>query len=396
MMLKFTKLTSWIFILTISVKEGLVEGKTTTKAVNKAIIKTIKVEKEEIIDCYDIYKQPSLNHSLLSNHTIQIRPSFFPEGTKSDNLGTLRLTQTWHKYGSCPEGTIPIRRKGKNYNPTLLRKHHYPRLSHYNTLVTSQSKDIIDDYMVHEYAMIGVQGNFFGGQAKINLWKPFTETNEMSLSQIWVAAGEYKDVNTIEVGWHVYHGMYGDDQTRFFIYWTTDNYLSSGCYNLLCHGFVHTTSDISLGCNFTEVSTFNGDQKDATFSIRKDQSSGHWWVQLQGIPIGYYPGDLFTELSKTATSVQWGGEIVDGKSKGRHTSTQMGSGHLPSEGGLKTSSYFNWVQVFDENNRIKDPENVGKEVTNPNCYGLKIDNDHYATNGYGFYYGGPGYNFKCQ
>ncbi|KAI3846080.1 hypothetical protein MKW92_009516 [Papaver armeniacum] len=74
----------------------------------------------------------------------------------------------------------------------------------------------------------------------------------------------------------------------------------------------------------------------------------------------------------------------------------MGSGHFPSEGGLKTSSYFNWIQVVDENNMTKDPENVEIFVTNPACYDLKIDNKNYDTNGYGFYYGGPGYNDKCQ
>ncbi|KAI3951882.1 hypothetical protein MKW92_021488, partial [Papaver armeniacum] len=127
-----------------------------------------------------------------------------------------------------------------------------------------------------------------------------------------------------------------------------------------------------------------------------DASSGHWWIQLQGIPIGYFPSSLFTILSKKTTRIDWGGEIVNLKSKGQHTSTQMGSGHFPSEGGLKTSSYFNWVQVVDENNMIKDPKNVEKRVTNPNCYDLEIDDGHYDTNGYGFYYGGPGYNDKCQ
>ncbi|RZC46123.1 hypothetical protein C5167_039071 [Papaver somniferum] len=175
-----------------------------------------------------------------------------------------------------------------------------------------------------------------------------------------------------------------------------DGYLRSGCYNLLCHGFVKTTSNISLGCNFTEVSTFNGDQKDFTFSIQKDQSSGNWWVQLQGISVGYYPSALFTELSRSATKVEWRGEIVNLKNKGQHTSTQMGSGHFPSEGGLKTSSYFNRVQVFDENNMIKDPENFRTKSTNPNCYNLKIDDEHYGTNGYGFYYGDLVYNDKCE
>ncbi|RZC63105.1 hypothetical protein C5167_024851 [Papaver somniferum] len=110
-----------------------------------------------------------------------------------------------------------------------------------------------------------------------------------------------------------------------------------GCYNLMCDGFVQTTSDICLG-TFHEVSTLNGDQKDASFSIHKDQSSGHWWVQLQGISVGYYPSSLFTTLSKKATTITWGGEIYNGRSKGRHTLTQMGSGHFPSEGVMKTSS----------------------------------------------------------
>ncbi|RZC62835.1 hypothetical protein C5167_024601 [Papaver somniferum] len=201
----------------------------------------------------------------------------------------------------------------------------------------------------------------------------------MSISQIWVSAGEHEHLNTVEVGWQVYPRIYGDDHTRFFIYWTiniiipfsnhlncfsgyTNGYLSQGCYNLLCDGFVFT---------------FNDDQKDATFIIQKDQSSGHWWVKLQGIPVDYYPSALFTELSKKETSVEWGGEIINEKSKGQHTSTKMG-------------------RVFDENNMIKDPENVVKEVTNQNCYDLEIDSDHHGTNGYGFYDGGPGYNDKCQ
>ncbi|KAI3894078.1 hypothetical protein MKX03_013275 [Papaver bracteatum] len=75
------------------------------------------------------------------------------------------------------------------------------------------------------------------------------------------------------------------------------------------------------------------------------------------------------------TSVTWGGEITNWRSKRRHTSTQM---------------------VVDENNVAKDLENVETIITDPNCYNLKIDKDHHDTNGYGFYYGGPGYNDNCQ
>ncbi|RZC92072.1 hypothetical protein C5167_027962, partial [Papaver somniferum] len=366
---------------------GLIDGRTISNAVNKGIIKTIKVDKGEIIDCYDIYKQPSLNHPSLRNHTIQMRPSMHPKKMKLDNNGTLRLTQTWHKYGACPQGSIPIRRIGKDYHSTLLRKHRHLKLPRYNTSLYSFGNG-------HEYATVQVHGNFLGAQAKINLWNPVVEIpSELSLSQIWVIAGDGDDLNTIEAGWEVSQPRHTDYQTRFFIHWTTGNY-GSGCSDLECEGFVHTSSEISLGCNFTEVSTFKGDQKDATFGIHKDQNSGNWWIQVQGIPVGYYPSSLFTQLLKTATEIDFGGEIINMAPKGRHTMTQMGSGHFPSEGGLGISSYFNQVQIIDENNIAKDPEIVIKYVTNPNCYDLQIDDKH--TNGFGFYYGGPGYNDKCQ
>ncbi|KAI3910681.1 hypothetical protein MKW92_004282 [Papaver armeniacum] len=375
-MSKFINSAYWLFFLTIFIfvifiQVGLIDGRTIS---NIGIIKTIKVDKDEIIDCYDIYKQPSLNHHLLRNHTIQARPSMYPKKLKSNNLGTLQLTQTWHKYGTCPQGTIPIRRIGKDYASTLLRKHRHPELSHSKASPNTLQPNGIRDG--HEYATIKVHGNFLGAQAKINLWNPVMEIpSEFSVSQIWVAAGNGDDLNTIEAGWE------------------SDNYRNS-CTNLDCSGFVHTSSEIALGCSFSEISTFKGDQKDATFSIHKDQISGNWWIQVQDILVGYYPSALFTQLSKTSTRIDFGGEITDVRSKGQHTTTQMGSGHFPSEGGLGISSYFSHIQIIDENNEAKDPSDVKTYVTNPSCYDLQIDDKH--TNGYGFYYGGPGYNDNCQ
>ncbi|KAI3845143.1 hypothetical protein MKX03_019810 [Papaver bracteatum] len=161
-----------------------------------------------------------------------------------------------------------------------------------------------------------MNGNFLGAQAKINLWNPVVEAPlEISVSQIWVMAGEDDDHNTFEDGWEVSKNIYDDSQTRFFILWTTDNY-KTGCYNLECEGFVHTSSDIATGCNFTELSTFKGDQKDVTFSIHKDINSGNWWVQVQGISVGYYPSSLFTQISKTSKEINFGGEIYNQRSRG--------------------------------------------------------------------------------
>ncbi|KAI3847674.1 hypothetical protein MKX03_008852 [Papaver bracteatum] len=389
---KFINSVGWlliaILIFVISIPKEIVEGRTVLKDENKAIIKTIKVDKDEIIDCYDILKQLSLNHPSLHNHTIQMRPSIYPKNITINNFGTLQLTQTWHKYGSCPHGTIPIRRNiRKYYQSTLSRKSRRSKTSYYMKPNTLQSNGIRDG---HEYAVIRVRGNFLGAQEKINLWNPtLEEPSEMSVSQIWVDAGDKNDLNTIEAGWEVNMVI---PRTRFFILWSTNTY-KNFCINYECPGFVQTSSDVSLGCNFTEISTFNGGQKDATFSIYKDQNSGNWWIQIQGIPVGYYPSSLFTQLSMKAAKVEFGGEIYNLRHEGRHTTTQMGSGHLPSEGGLGISSYFSHVQVINENYEAKDPEDVKTYVSNPNCYDLKVDKKH--TNGYSFYYGGPGYNGNC-
>lgn len=47
-----------------------------------------------------------------------MRPSYHPEGLFSENkikngAGKKPITQTWHKNGRCPVGTIPIRRTKK-------------------------------------------------------------------------------------------------------------------------------------------------------------------------------------------------------------------------------------------------------------------------------------------
>ncbi|KAI3960714.1 hypothetical protein MKW92_017425, partial [Papaver armeniacum] len=75
-------------------------------------------------------------------------PSSYPKGMKLDNFGTFQLKQTWHKYGLCPEGTIPIRRKAKNYDPILLHKHRPLKLSPSKTNVTSS--DDVNGVHSHE------------------------------------------------------------------------------------------------------------------------------------------------------------------------------------------------------------------------------------------------------
>lgn len=51
----------------------------------------------------------------------------------------------------------------------------------------------------------------------------------------------------------------------------------------------------------------------------QDQKSGNWWLKVNDKDvIGYWPGSLFTSLGKEATRVEWGGEIINSRSGGRH------------------------------------------------------------------------------
>ncbi|KAK1285867.1 hypothetical protein QJS10_CPB20g00481 [Acorus calamus] len=90
------------------------------KVMNRPVIKTIKSPDGDIIDCVDIYKQPAFDHPLLRNHTIQMGPLSYPKGFEpAKNTMKSKLHQPWHLNGTCPEGTIPIRRTQKS---DLIRK----------------------------------------------------------------------------------------------------------------------------------------------------------------------------------------------------------------------------------------------------------------------------------
>lgn len=104
---------------------------------------------------------------------------------------------------------------------------------------------------------------------------------------------------------------------------------------------------------------------------------------------------MFKNLDE-ATLVEWGGEVLNTASGGEHTTTQMGSGHFPSEGYGK-SSYFDNIRVVDKANTYRTPEGIGAFSDRPHCYDVKFDGIKTGKNmGYFFLYGGPGRGPNCQ
>lgn len=93
------------------------------------------------------------------------------------------------------------------------------------------------------------QDQYYGAQATINVWQPYVaQDDEISVAQLWVSAGtDGVDLNTIEVGWQVYPGLYGDDTTRLFIYWTNDDYKKNRMLQLAVPGIC---PDQQWDCNW--------------------------------------------------------------------------------------------------------------------------------------------------
>ncbi|XP_047341289.1 uncharacterized protein LOC124944980 [Impatiens glandulifera] len=337
----------------------------------KGTIKTIKIDDDETIDCVDIYKQPAFDHPLIKD--LQMEPSYYPFGKKLDSNLTLDMLQDWHKNGECPQGTIPIRRNKSSDNI-------YPKKSSFIT--RHQINQSLNQDNGHEYAIVSDQGSsYYGASGVFNLWNPRIENNEISLSQMWIITSYdqqdfYKNMNSIEVGW------------------MSDGYKTKGCYNLNCQGFVQTNRKYSLDLPISRISIHGGKLREISINVFKDGDK--WWLQVQGIILGYWPTVIFTDLRNNANLVQWGGEIVNQRNYGHHTTTQMGSGEFPNKGFGK-SCYIRSLKVLDHGLIPRDPGYLVKTISKPACYDLTFTKNRPGSSLQTFIlYGGPGFSSTCQ
>ncbi|GMP92141.1 hypothetical protein CsSME_00042489 [Camellia sinensis var. sinensis] len=332
-----------------------------------------------------------------------MRPSYHPEGLydqKKVSTGNKErgkpITQLWHMNGRCPEDTIPIRRTKKE---DVLRASSVKRFGKKKHRSIPQPRSADPDLINqsgHQHAIAYVEGDkYYGAKSTMNVWEPkIQQPNEFSLSQIWLLGGSFgEDLNSIEAGWQVSPDLYGDNNTRLFTYWTSDAYQATGCYNLLCSGFIQVNSEIAMGASISPVSAYRNSQYDISILVWKDPKEGNWWMQFgSGYVLGYWPSFLFSYLADSASMIEWGGEVVNSESDGQHTSTQMGSGHFPEEGFGK-SSYFRNIQVVDSSNNLKAPKGIGTFTEQSNCYDVQTGSN--GDWGHYFYYGGPGRNPNC-
>ncbi|XP_076945303.1 protein neprosin-like [Bidens hawaiensis] len=374
------------------------------KRVNKPAVQSIKSPDGDIIDCVNIYDQPALDHPSLKNHTIQMKPDFLPNWINNDKTETPSMmngsearppiAQLWHTKGKCPQGTIPIRRTKME---DILRTGSLKNYQRKRTGFLTAHPDIVGpDGANHEYATLhapATNGPTRGTKVTMNIWNPRVEGgSEFSLSQLWVVAGSDSSLNTIEAGWHVNPPLYQDSRTRLFIFSTTDGYHGVNCYNLACsNGFIQNNRDVAIGGSITPISQMDDSQYDITISVAM-ATDGNWWLEVNGKAIGYWPKSWFTSLSEGASEVSWGGEVINERLNGHHTTTEMGSGRFPAHQ-LGEASYIKNIQIRDPYDNIVDPPYIQTSITNPTCYDIITNFDQKS--GRYFYFGGPGYNANC-
>ncbi|KAI7724584.1 hypothetical protein M8C21_015445 [Ambrosia artemisiifolia] len=364
------------------------------KRLNKPPVKSIKSPDGDIIDCVNIYHQPAFDHPLLKKHTIQMKPDYLPnsinvEGIKVSSMMNASkyepsFTQLWHSNGKCPKGTIPIRRTKKedllraSFSVSCAKKKPLSIARHY---IIDNELDDVQGQLEYASAYILGNGNLYGTKATLNTWNPKVDRDdEHSMAQVWIVgcfsnANAVEDVNTMEAGWHVYPGLYGDANTRLFIYWTRDGSKTTGCFNLQCSGFIQTNNKIALGGSVVK----GGD---------------NWWMQVDGETVGYWPKSLFSHLCESASLIEWGGEVAN-FSPDHHTTTQMGSGQLPKQG-FRKASYIRNIQTVDESNYLRSPDNLNTATDDSCSYDISkhFKNDDYW--GTHIFYGGTFQNIICH
>ncbi|KAM4123986.1 hypothetical protein ACB094_01G198400 [Castanea mollissima] len=374
---------------------------------NKPAIKSIKSEDGDIIDCVDIYKQPAFDHPALRNHTIQMKPTnSFPFDTTISvkNESSLQvLSQTWHKSGSCPKGTIPIRRISRQELLRATSLEHFGREGPRTSSIVNSTNDKssgnngskiqVFPLPNHSAAYLFTKGyDFVGARGVINVWNPRVDSpDEYTTAQIWIKNGPNDGFESIEAGWMVNPKLFSDKQPRLFIRWTMDAYQKTGCINLICSGFVQINPRYDLGGPIQPTSQERGKQYELQIQIYQLPETRKWWlVYGEDEVIGYWPYEIFNHLQRKARIVQWGGDVYSKNIKGvkPHTTTAMGSGNY-AHGLWGSACFIDRLRIVDYNNLTKYPTWVSINAEEPNCYTALNYQESPAIEPV-FYFGGPG------
>ncbi|KAK1288301.1 hypothetical protein QJS10_CPB19g01494 [Acorus calamus] len=250
-------------------------------------------------------------------NSIMMTPSLFPE---RDVVSSEQIIEwTWQKSGSCPQGTVPIRRTSKGDILRATSVEHFGRRDRSAGSGTTEYATIHTDYVI---------SIFFSAKGEINVWKVFVEPNEWSHSGITMGNTKLKKHAFIEAGWsrncrHFYfNNQYKNAQA--------DDYGSTG------------------------------------------PSESKMVVSVNGDPVGYYPDPIFGYSFPNASTISWGGSVLNRRNGGRHTSTEMGSG-IYARHGFGESAFIGRCEISEDrahSTHFSVPVWTSTLASHPNCYSV--------------------------
>jgi len=243
----------------------------------------------------------------------------------------------------------------------------------------------------HAYAYAYQNVKNYGSYANEAVYDPFVNTGlgeVFSLQQQWTVGFGTKGVQTAEVGWQVFPGLYGTSKPVLFAYYTADNYTNTGCYNYSCGAFVQSSgSTIHLQTTIAPVSVIGGAQY--TIADGYYLYAGNWWLAVQGQWVGYYPASLYSVGGSgglETASTQW--QVGTESDPGPNVWAPEGSGDF-SSAGYPYASFFNNLLYRDSSNGGHVPSFTSVD-SSPHCY--SISNEAYGGSSWNYYLfvGGPG------
>ncbi|KAG7556469.1 Neprosin [Arabidopsis suecica] len=320
---------------------------------NMVPLRTFKIRENVTYDCINIYKQPGLEHPLLQNHKIQMKPSVARHELKNQTDNT----KTYKNKMGCPHGTVPILRNSKEYitNAQLFaEKYVYPLSG--------------DSPGTHIAGVKSQNGPYHGVEASFSIHNINIERDQASYAQLYVGSGLNNQVNFIQAGWMGENGK--------------------GCYNTACPGFVQVSQEVPIAQPLDQPH-----EHLLHYSIHQDKQTGNWWItklilNAPNIDVGYWPKELFNLIGTGANMVGVGGAV---QASHQGSSPPMGNGKFPT-GDRKESAMFTNIEVLNSNyeQRRIDSFPMEKLLDSPKCYGIRTDKVKLLD--FTFNYGGPGGN----
>jgi Neprosin len=324
-----------------------------------------------------------------SRHVIQLHPYF------RDRYGNQM---------SAPAGTIPVRRLTVENLTRFETLQHFFQKSPYGSAPPPHPSSPSAPMgpggsappggpgsvpATHRWAHAYQAVDNLGGHSFLNVWDPPIGANQVfSLSQHWYVGGSGGNLQTAEVGWQVYPQLYGNTNPVFFIYWTADNYSTTGCYNLSCKAFVQTNSAWAIGGAISPSSVPGGQQQEIEVSYYL--TGGNWWLYVGGgaasNAIGYYPASQYRggAMATKASECDYGGEVV-----GTTSWPPMGSGVFANQG-WQHAAYQRDIRYFPAAGGNVSAQ-LTATTTSPRCYTAQVNMYNPSWNET-LWYGGPGGN----